>query len=68
MGEATSGWRSAAQVAVGEVCGSWDDARVGEVRHLSLRTELDGSVHFAAEMTVTVKFRPTAIAAGQVDE
>ena len=68
LGEATSGWRGAAQVAVGDVCGSWDDARVGEVRRLSLRTETDGSVHFAAEMTVTVKFRPTAHAAGPVDE
>ncbi len=62
MGEAISGWRGAAQVAVGEVCGSWDDARVGEVRRLTLRTEADGSMHFATEMSVTVKFRSAATA------
>ena len=66
-GDAQSGWRGAAQVAVGEVCGSWDDARVGEVRRLSLRTEADGSVHFMTEMSVTVKFRPPATADGSVE-
>lgn len=67
IGEAASGWGGAAQVAVGDVCGSWDDARVGEVRRLSLRTEPDGSVHFVTEMSVTVKFRPTTPVVGTTD-
>jgi 1-acyl-sn-glycerol-3-phosphate acyltransferase len=53
-----AGWQQAARFAVADVLGRFDDARVGEVRSLSCRIEPDGTVRFAAELTVSAKFRP----------
>ena len=64
---AGASWRQGAGFAVSELCGRYDDARVGEVRSLSCRIEPDGSVRFAVELAVSVKFRPadTAITTHQ---
>jgi len=51
-------WRQAARFAVAETCGRHDDARVGEVRSLACHVEADGSVRFATEIAVSVKYRP----------
>lgn len=58
VGGVGASWRQGAGFAVSELCGRYDDARVGEVRALSCRIDADGSVRFAAELSVSVKFRP----------
>jgi 1-acyl-sn-glycerol-3-phosphate acyltransferase len=55
--QATS-WQQAARFAVGRVCLRHDDARVGEVRRLRCELAADGSVRFAADMAISVKYRP----------
>ena len=42
--------------------GSFDDGRVGVVRRLGCRVLPDGTVRFATEMAVSVKFEPTEAA------
>lgn len=51
-------WQQAAGFAVGRVCGRHDDARVGEVRRLRCDLGVDGTVRFAADMAISVKYRP----------
>lgn len=51
-------WHQAARFAVAETCGRHDDARVGEVHNLTCRLEPDGAVRFAAELAISVKYRP----------
>lgn len=52
-------WHQAAKFAVSEVCGRHDDARVGEVRRLACHVERDGAVRLTAELSISVKYRPT---------
>ncbi len=49
-------WRHAAERTVAAVCGSFDDARVGEVGHLGCRLDADGRVRFDIEMSLTTRF------------
>jgi 1-acyl-sn-glycerol-3-phosphate acyltransferase len=58
VGAVGATWQQAARFAVRDVCGRYDDARVGEVRQLACRVEPDGVVRFAAELTVSVKYHP----------
>ncbi len=53
-GRGTS-WGQAARFAVGEACGRFDDARVGEVRRLTCDLEPSGSIRFTAELAISVK-------------
>ena len=48
----------AARFAVAGVCSQFDDGRVGTVRRLGCRIQPDGTVRFAAEVAVSVKFQP----------
>ena len=48
----------AARFAVGGVCSQFDDGRVGTIRRLGCRIHPDGTVRFAAEVAVSVKFQP----------
>lgn len=50
-----AGWRAAASSAVGDVCGRYDDARVGEVRSLRCLVDQGGHFEFEAEMAVSTK-------------
>jgi len=58
IGGIGASWRQGAGFAVRELCGRYDDARVGEVQSLSCRIEADGSVRFSTELAVSVKFKP----------
>ncbi len=49
------GWQAAATRAVGDVCGRYDDARVGEVRGLRCHVDRAGRFEFEAEMAVSTK-------------
>jgi flavin-binding protein dodecin len=48
--------RQAARFAVEEVCGRFDDARVGEVRQIRCDLDESGSLRFSAVMAISVKF------------
>ena len=48
----------AARFAVAGVCSQFDDGRVGSIRRLGCRIHPDGTVRFAAEVAVSVKFQP----------
>jgi 1-acyl-sn-glycerol-3-phosphate acyltransferase len=48
----------AARFAVAGACTQFDDGRVGSVRRLGCRIQPDGTVRFAAEVAVSVKFQP----------
>ena len=48
----------AARFAVGGVCNQFADGRVGTVSRLGCRIQPDGTVRFAAEVAVSVKFQP----------
>jgi 1-acyl-sn-glycerol-3-phosphate acyltransferase len=50
-------WRQGARFAVERSCGRLDDARVGQVRHLSCEIEDDATIRFVTEMSISVKFR-----------
>ncbi len=65
-GAVGSGWRQAAEQALGEAIGQFDDGRVGEVADLSVRVLPSGDIRFAAEITVSTRFRPEA-APGSTD-
>ena len=58
VGAVGASFAQAARFAVGAVCGEFADGRVGTVRRLGCRIQPDGSVRFAAEVAVSVKFRP----------
>jgi 1-acyl-sn-glycerol-3-phosphate acyltransferase len=51
------GWRHAAERAVAEACGSYDDARVGEVQELRCRLRPDGELEFETELRLSTRFR-----------
>jgi 1-acyl-sn-glycerol-3-phosphate acyltransferase len=53
----------AARFAVSGVCSQFDDGRVGTVRRLGCRIHPDGTVRFAAEVSVSVKFQPNGVPA-----
>ncbi|MGI9028762.1 MAG: lysophospholipid acyltransferase family protein [Ilumatobacteraceae bacterium] len=53
-------WGQAARFAVGAVAGQFDDGRVAEVRRLRCQLGPDGTVRFATELDVSVKFIKTA--------
>jgi len=56
--EATgASWKHAAQAAVAEACGRYDDARVGEVRRLRCAVSPDGEVRFSTDLAISVRFR-----------
>lgn len=50
-------WRHASERAVDDVCSSYDDARVGEVRNLSCRVTPTGTIEFDAELALSTRFR-----------
>jgi 1-acyl-sn-glycerol-3-phosphate acyltransferase len=50
----------AARFAVQDVCADFADSRVGRVRRLGCRLEPDGTIRFAAQVAVSVKFKPPA--------
>lgn len=50
-------WREAAEQSVADACGSYDDARVGEVRQLRCRMLPSGEISFEAELALSTKFR-----------
>jgi flavin-binding protein dodecin len=50
-------WRQGARFAVERSCGRLDDARVGQVRHLSCEIDDDATIRFVTEMSISVKFR-----------
>jgi 1-acyl-sn-glycerol-3-phosphate acyltransferase len=52
----------AARFAVTGVCSQFDDGRVGTIRRLGCRIQPDGTVRFAAEVAVSVKFQPNGVA------
>jgi 1-acyl-sn-glycerol-3-phosphate acyltransferase len=58
VGAVGASWAQAARFAVGGVCNQFADGRVGTVRRLGCRLLPDGAVRFAAEVDVSVKFRP----------
>ena len=51
-------WAQAARFAVGGFCTDFADGRVATVRRLGCRIQPDGTVRFAAEVAVSVKFQP----------
>jgi 1-acyl-sn-glycerol-3-phosphate acyltransferase len=51
----------AARFAVSGVCSQFDDGRVGSIRRLDCRIQPDGTVRFAAEVAVSVKFQPNGV-------
>ncbi len=51
----------AARFAVNSVCSQFDDGRVGTIRRLGCRIQPDGTVRFAAEVAVSVKFQPNEV-------
>jgi 1-acyl-sn-glycerol-3-phosphate acyltransferase len=55
-------WREAAGLAVADGCGSYDDARVGEVRQQRCRITDDGEVVFEIELSLSTKFRAQGVA------
>lgn len=57
LGGVGASFTQAARFAVSGVCGQFDDGRVGSVRGLSCRVQADGTVRFAAEVSVSVKFQ-----------
>jgi 1-acyl-sn-glycerol-3-phosphate acyltransferase len=58
LGGVGASFAQAARFAVNGVCNQFDDGRVGSVRRLGCRIQPDGSVRFAAEVAVSVKFQP----------
>jgi 1-acyl-sn-glycerol-3-phosphate acyltransferase len=50
-------WQQAARFAVANTCGRFDDARVGEVRALRFEVDARGSMRFAADLAISVKYR-----------
>jgi 1-acyl-sn-glycerol-3-phosphate acyltransferase len=50
-------WRHATDRAVADVCGRYDDARVGEVRRLQCRVGTSGELEFITELALSTKFR-----------
>lgn len=49
-------WKQAAARTVAEVCTSYDDARVGEVRRLRCRLDPTGNIGFDIELGLTTRF------------
>jgi 1-acyl-sn-glycerol-3-phosphate acyltransferase len=58
LGAVGATFDQAARFAVAGVCSEFHDGRVGSVRRLGLRIHPDGTVRFAAEVAVSVKFQP----------
>ncbi len=52
-------WRHATERAVDDVCRSYDDARVGEVKRLRCRVMPSGEIEFETELSLSTKFRIT---------
>lgn len=52
-------WRHATERTVDDVCRSYDDARVGEVRRLRCRVMPSGEIEFETEPSLSTKFRIT---------
>jgi 1-acyl-sn-glycerol-3-phosphate acyltransferase len=55
-------WQQAADRAVDAGCGHFDDARVGEMKHLGCRVLPTGQIEFAAELKLSTRFRPGDVA------
>lgn len=53
-------WHRAAELAVDDACGRYDDARVGEVSELQCRVLPTGQIEFNAELKLSTRFRPAA--------
>ena len=51
-----TGWREAAAHVITDVCTSYDDARVGEVRRLQCRLDAAGEFCFDIELGLTTRF------------
>lgn len=51
-------WAQAARFAARDVCGRFDDGRVGSVERLACHVDRDGTVRFDAELSVSIKFQP----------
>jgi 1-acyl-sn-glycerol-3-phosphate acyltransferase len=58
LGGVGASFAQAARFAIGDVCSQFDDGRVGSIRRLRCHIEADGTVRFAAEVAVSVKFQP----------
>lgn len=50
-------WRHAAERAVADGCGRYDDARVAEVNRLSCRVMPTGEIEFETELKLSTRFR-----------
>jgi 1-acyl-sn-glycerol-3-phosphate acyltransferase len=50
-------WRHAAERAVAEGCGKYDDARVGSVSELRCRVLSSGQIEFQTELKLSTRFR-----------
>ena len=56
-GRHRDGWAGATEEAVRATCRRYDDARVGEIRHLACRIDDGGHLTFEADVSVSVKYR-----------
>ena len=61
VGAVGATWGQAARFAVTSAAGEFDDGRVAQVRRLRCHVMPDGAVRFAAEMDLSVKFRPERV-------
>lgn len=61
VGARGANWAQAARFAVADVCGDFDDGRVGSVRRLACHITADGTIRFDAEVAVSVKFHPQPV-------
>lgn len=57
-------WQQAARFAVTNTCGRFDDARVGQIRGLRFELDDTGAPRFAADLAISVKYRPAQRANG----
>ncbi len=60
IGGVGASWAQAARFAVADVSSQFADGRVGSIRQLGCRLLPDGSIRFATEVAVSVKFQPEA--------
>jgi 1-acyl-sn-glycerol-3-phosphate acyltransferase len=61
VGGVGASWAQAARFAVADTSRQFADGRVGSIRRLGCRLQPDGSIRFAAEVAVSVKFSPEAV-------
>ncbi len=54
-------WRHAAERAVAEGCGRYDDARVGSVSELRCRVLPSGEIEFQTELQLSTRFRGSSV-------